>query len=98
MQTPTPAPIEQRFFLWLLLVVSILFALVLWPFFGAVLWAVVFAILFMRINRRLTGRLGERRNVASLLTLGMVIVLVILPLMLVGSMLVQEAASVVEAP
>jgi len=96
MQTPTPAPIEQRFFLWLLLVVSILFALVLWPFFGAVLWAVVFAILFMRINRRLTGRLGGRRNVASLLTLGMVVVLVILPLMLVGSMLVQETANVVE--
>jgi predicted PurR-regulated permease PerM len=92
----TPNPIEERFFLRLLLVVSLLFALVLWPFFGAVLWAVVFAILFMRINRRLGERLGGRRNLASLLTLGMVIVLVILPLMLVGSMLVQEAVGVVE--
>ena len=90
------SPIEERFFLRLLLVVSILFALVLWPFFGAVLWAVVFAILFMRVNRRMGRRLGGRPNVASLLTLGMVIVLVILPLMLVGSMLVQEASGVME--
>ena len=91
-----PRLLEERFFLWLLLVVSVLMALVLWPFFAAVLWAVVFAILFMRMNRRLTTRLGGRRNLASLLTLVLVIVLVILPLMLVGSMLVQEAADVVE--
>ena len=91
-----PRPMEERFFLWLLLVVTLLFALVLWPFFAAVLWAVVFAILFMRMNRALTQRFGGRRNLASLATLGVVVVLVILPLMLVGSMLVQEASGVVE--
>lgn len=91
-----PRPLEDRFFLWLLLVVSILFAWILWPFFAAVLWAVVFAILFMRLNRRLVARLGGRRNLASLLTLGLVLLLVILPLMIVGSMLVQEASGVVE--
>jgi len=97
---PSPAsdrlPLEERFFLWLLLVVSALFALILWPFFAALLWAVVFAILFMRLNRRLIQRLGGRRNVASLLTLLLVLVVVILPLMLVGSLLVQEAAGMVE--
>ena len=93
---PDGRPLEERFFLWLLLVVSILFAWILWPFFAALLWAVVFAILFMRLNRRLTRRIGGRRNVASLLTLLLVLVVVILPLMLVGSMLVQEAASVME--
>ena len=91
-----PQPLEDRFFLWLLLVVSILFAWILWPFFAAILWAIVFAILFMGFNRRLTRRLGGKPNIASLLTLLLVLVLVILPLLGVASMLVQEAAGVVE--
>ena len=87
---------EARFFLWLLLAVSILFAWILWPFFGAILWAVVFAILFVRVNRRLTRGFGERRTLASIATVLRVLVLVILPLMLVGSMLVRQAAGVYE--
>lgn len=91
-----PGVLEERFFLWLLAAVSVLFAWILWPFFAAVLWAVVFAILFVRLNRRLTARLRGRRNLAAALSLALVLVLVILPLMLVGSMLVQEAAGIVE--
>ena len=87
---------EARFFLWLLLAVSILFAWILWPFFGAILWAVVFALLFMRVNRRLTRSFGERRTLASIATVLLVLVLVILPMMLVGSMLAQQAAGVYE--
>ena len=91
-----PEPLEERFFLWLLLAVTILFAWVLWPFSAAILWAVVFAILFMRPNRRLAGRLGGRRSLGSLLTLIVILVIVILPLMLVASMLVQEASATYE--
>jgi len=91
-----PRTFEERFFLWLLLAVSILFAWIIWPFFAAVLWAVVIAIVFMPLNRRLAGGLGGRRNLAAILTLALVVVLVILPLLFVASMLVQEAAGVVE--
>jgi predicted PurR-regulated permease PerM len=94
MGSEAPRRIEERFFLGLLVVVSIAFAWILWPFFAAILWAVVFAILFARPNKRLTARLRGRRNVAALATLALVLVLVILPLMWVGSMLVQEAAEV----
>ena len=87
---------EDRFFLRLLFVVSILFAWVLWPFFGAILWAVVFTILFMRANRWLTARFGRRRTLGALATVVAVVVLVILPLMLVGSLLARQAAAVYE--
>jgi predicted PurR-regulated permease PerM len=94
-EAPAPdAAMESRFFLWLLLTVSLLFAWILWPFFGAILWAVVFAILFMRVNRRLMARFEGRRTLASLATTLGVVVLVILPLMLVGSLLAQQAAGV----
>ena len=93
---PKPQPIEERFFLWLLVVVSLLFAWIMWPFSAAILWAVVFAILFMRLNRRLTARMGGRRTWASLVTLVLVLVAVILPLMIVASMLVQEASGTYE--
>ncbi|HYC36136.1 MAG TPA: AI-2E family transporter [Usitatibacter sp.] len=86
--------IDERFFHALLVVVSIAFAWILWPFFAAILWAVVLAILFTRVNDRLTAQFGGRPNLAALTTLVIVLVLVIMPLMLVGSMLVQEAAGV----
>ena len=94
--TPDPArpPIEDRAFLWLLLAVSILFAWILWPFSGAVLWAVVFAILFMRLNRRLERAFNGRPNLAALASLTLVLVVVILPLIIVGAMLAQEATAV----
>jgi predicted PurR-regulated permease PerM len=88
-----PQTLEDRFFLWLLLAVSLLFALILWPFFAAVLWALVFVIIFMPLNRRLTARLGGRRALASLATVMVVLVTVILPLMAITSMLVQEASA-----
>lgn len=83
---------KDRAFLWLLLAVTALFAWILWPFFAAVLWAVVFAVLFGRLNRRVTARLGGRPNAGALSTLLLVVVMVIVPLVIVGAMLVQEAA------
>src|SRR5687767_6094905 len=93
MPTQPPKTLEDRFFLWLLLAVSLLFALILWPFFAAVLWALVFVIIFMPLNRRLTARFGGRRGLASLATVLVVLVTVILPLMAITSMLVQEASA-----
>jgi predicted PurR-regulated permease PerM len=93
---PDPHPLQDRAFLWLLLAVSLAFAWILWPFSGAVLWAVVFAILFMRLNRRLVVATRGRPNLAALGTLTLVLVMVILPLIVVGAMLVQEATLVYE--
>lgn len=93
--TPTSHAFEDKAFLWLLLAVSVAFAVVLWPFFAAVLWATAFAILFSRLNRRITRALRGSRNWGALATLLLVVGMVIIPLIAVGAMLAQEAATVV---
>lgn len=85
--------IEDQAFLWLLIGTTIAFGLIVWPYFGAVLWGVVAAIVFAPLNRRLLGATGRRPNLAALTTLLVVVLLVILPLMLVASSLVLEANS-----
>ena len=86
--------LEDRTFLWLLLAVSVLFALIVWPFYGAVLWAAIASILFAPVYRRLAASMGQRRNLAALATLAVIVVMVIVPLTLITTALVQEAAGV----
>lgn len=84
---------EEGSFLAIVLVVSILFALVVAPFFGAILWALVLAILFRPVNQQLVDRLSGRRNLAALLTLLIILVLVILPAVFLTSMVINELLS-----
>jgi predicted PurR-regulated permease PerM len=91
---PRPRRVEDRAFVFLLVGISLAFALILWPFYGAVLWAVVIAILFMRLCRRLTVAFDGRRTLAALVTVLLVVLIVILPLALLGVSLLQEASSV----
>ena len=86
--------LENKFFLYLLLVVSVAFLWVLWPFYGAVFWGAVFAIVFNSLFLRLLRKMPVRRTGAALLTLSIILVLVILPVGLVSGLLVQEAANV----
>jgi predicted PurR-regulated permease PerM len=87
--------LEDKTFLLMLLLVSVAFFLVLWPFYGAVFWGAVFAIVFSGLFVRLLKRLAPRRTLAALLTVLFILVLVILPVALIGGLLVQEAAGVV---
>jgi predicted PurR-regulated permease PerM len=85
---------EHRVFMALLLVVTVAFGWILWPFYEAVFWGAIIALLFAPLQRRLLPRLGGRRNLAALLTLLVVLVIVILPLAFVTASLVQETVSV----
>jgi predicted PurR-regulated permease PerM len=87
--------LEDKTFVLLLLLVSLAFFWVLWPFYGAVFWGAVLAILFNGLFVRLLRRLARRRTLASLLTVLIILVLVILPVAFIGGLLVQEAAGVV---
>jgi predicted PurR-regulated permease PerM len=89
-------PYEDKAFLLLIAAVTLLFAWILWPFFGAILWGTIFAIVFAPLQRALRHAVRGRRTVAALGTLTIIIVLVILPLMVVGSLLVQEATEAYE--
>ena len=86
--------LEDRSFLWLLIAVSAAFAVILWPFFGAILWGTALAILFAPLCQRLTREFGNRRTLAALATLVIIVVIVIVPMTLLTVLLVEEASGV----
>ncbi len=96
---PPPPEAQRRFrfedggFLALVLLVSIGFALIVLPFFGAILWALVLAILFGPVNRALLRRWPKRTNSVALLTLTLITLIVVLPSVLLGVALIQELTS-----
>lgn len=84
--------LEDGGFIALVLIVTLAFAWLLTPYFGAILWGVVVAILFSPLYRRLTIRFRGRQNLAAAATLLIILLLVILPSLFVAASLVQEAA------
>jgi predicted PurR-regulated permease PerM len=86
--------LEEKTFLALLIAVSLMFAWILWPYRGAVLWGTVFAILFEPLYRRLSRSMHQHRNLAAFVTVALILLIVILPLSLIGALLVQEASGV----
>jgi predicted PurR-regulated permease PerM len=88
--------LEDKTFLLLIIAISLAFAWILWPFYGAVLWGTVLAIVFAPLYRRLSRSMRQRRNLAALATVMIIVVIVILPLTLITASLVQEASGVYE--
>jgi predicted PurR-regulated permease PerM len=94
MSSPNPVKLpglEDKTFLLLVVVVSLAFAWILWPFFGAVLWGTILAIVFAPLDRRLQVTFGQRRTPAALASVVIVLLIVILPFTLIGGLLLQEA-------
>ena len=87
--------LEDKFFLFLIVVVSLAFAWILTSFYGAILWGVVIAMMFAPLYRRLLRRMPQRRTVASLIMLLAIVLIVILPLIFVAAALTQQGAVVV---
>ena len=85
-----PVAVEDKAFLLLVVAVSLAFAWILWPFYGAVLWGTVTAIVFTPLHRRLRSALGRRPNLAAFATVAIIVVLVILPLTLIAISVLQE--------
>jgi predicted PurR-regulated permease PerM len=81
----------------LLLAISLLFGWILWPFFGAILWAVVVAIVFMPLNDRIVAAMPDRPTLAALLTLLAILLIVILPALAIGMSLVRQGADLYTA-
>jgi predicted PurR-regulated permease PerM len=86
--------LQQKTFLLLLIVVTLAFGWVLWPFYGAVFWGAVLAILFTPLYRRMLVAMGQRRNLAALATLLLCLIIVIFPLTMITASLIQEGATV----
>jgi predicted PurR-regulated permease PerM len=84
---------EDRGFSILLIAVSLAFAWILWPFYGAILWAIVFATVFTPAHRRLLSSMRHRLNLAAFVTVLLIVTIVLLPLTLTAMSVVQEATS-----
>ncbi|WP_159716391.1 AI-2E family transporter [Geminicoccus flavidas] len=85
--------VEQNAFLLIIILISLAFAWLLWPFYGAILWGTIIAILFVPLYRRLLRSLKGRRNLAAFVAVLIIIAIVILPMTLIGASLTQEAIS-----
>ncbi|MCB2049374.1 MAG: AI-2E family transporter [Novosphingobium sp.] len=82
---------EDGGFLALLLLITLAFAWLVMPFFGSIIWGVIIAILFRPVYLRLDRALGGRPNLAAILCILLIVALVVLPALLLGVSLVQEA-------
>ena len=66
---------EDRPFIVLVGVATLGFALVLQPFFGAILWAGVIAIVFASLHARLLKAMKARRNLAAILAVFLITII-----------------------
>ena len=90
------SPLYRIVFLLLLAVVTAAFLAVLAPFFGPIFWAVIMALLFASTFRGILGRVRDRRNVAALLTVALIMLIVILPTVLLISAAANEVSTLVQ--
>ncbi|TWO72185.1 AI-2E family transporter [Caenimonas sedimenti] len=97
--TPNPLKdpeLEFKSLLALVALATLLFALIIWPFFGAVCWAVFIAIVFWPLHQRFLHGSRGRRNTASFASLLVVVIIVILPMSLLATTIVEEASLMVQ--
>jgi predicted PurR-regulated permease PerM len=85
--------LQNKTLILLLVLVTLAFIWIMLPFYGAVFWAVILGIIFAPVQRKLHLRFGWRRNVTSLCTLTICLVIAILPVIIISALLVQEGAA-----
>ncbi|MPS26769.1 AI-2E family transporter [Pigmentiphaga sp.] len=88
--------LQYRTFLLLLVLVTLAFGWLLWPFFGAVFWGAILAIIFFPLQRRLVTAFGGRNNLAALATLAVCVLIVIIPVSLIAGTIVSQGAGFYE--
>jgi predicted PurR-regulated permease PerM len=87
---------QSKALVWLLMIVTVLFGIVLWPYSGAVSWAVFLAIVFSSVQDRSVQVCRGRKGWAAFGTLVVIIVSVLLPTALLTTAISQEAAAFYE--
>lgn len=83
--------LQNRFFLILLGIITTGFVFILIPFWGAIFWAIALTILFYPIYQWVCKLTRGRRSLASILTLFIAILIVIIPLTLITFQVINEA-------
>jgi predicted PurR-regulated permease PerM len=88
--------LQSKALVWLLMIVTVLFAMVLWPLSGAISWAVFMAIVFAPLQERSVLVCRGRRGWAAFGTLLVIVVSVLLPTALLTASITHEAAAFYE--
>ena len=83
--------LQQASFLIILVVVSLLMAVIVYPFAQPLLWAGLAAIMFQPLYRNVLRRLRGRRNPAAGLSLLIIFILVLVPAAWIASMVIEQA-------
>jgi predicted PurR-regulated permease PerM len=86
-----PRALQEKTFILLLVAVTLAFAWILWPYFGAIFWAAILAILFTPLYRWLLTDTRRRPTLAALVTLTVIVLIVILPSIVITAILLEQA-------
>jgi predicted PurR-regulated permease PerM len=87
--------LQQASFLIILAVVSLLMAVIVYPFAQPLLWAALAAIMFQPLYRTILRRLRGRRNPAAGLSLLVIFILVLVPFGWIATMVIEQAIMLV---
>jgi len=87
--------LQQASFLIILAVVSMLMAVIVWPFAQPLLWAGLAAIMFQPLYRNVLRRTRGRRNPAAGLSLLIIFFVVMVPALWIATMVAQQAVVLV---
>ncbi len=87
--------LEQASFLLLVAGVTLLLLAIAWPFASPVLWAGLAAIMFQPLYQRVLRQVKGRANTAAIISLTIIFFAVLVPALIIGTLVVEEAARVV---
>ncbi len=85
------ALMERRFFISLLVLVTLAFAWLMLPLWTAIFWACALSVIFYPLQLWFLQHVSPRPGLMALLTLTTMMLMVLLPLLALGSSLVQDA-------
>jgi predicted PurR-regulated permease PerM len=88
--------LQSKALIWLVVIVTVLFAVVLRPLSGALSWSLFLAIVFASLHERSLQACGGRRGWAAFGTLVVIIVSVVLPTLLLVAAITHEASAFYE--
>ena len=83
--------LQQASFLIILAVVTLLMAVIVWPFSQPLLWAALAAIMFQPLYRNILRNLRGRRNPAAGLSLLIIFFVIMVPAAWIGTMVFEQA-------
>ncbi len=86
--------VEQTFFFLLLLIVTLSFLGLIAGFLTPIFWALVLALIFLPLQQYLLKVIHNRPSLDAFLSTATIVIVVLIPVLLVGLAVAQEAASI----